>query len=141
MPKAAITRVPGLEISTSSTKNNGLYIPQLTTAQRDAIPANLLRAGAMIYNTTTSTYQGYNKGASSPLGAWGNLTLGVSTATPASGVGLAAGNSPFVLPSGASGDVQVAANQINGFMYYNTALNDVRIWINNAWRIVTTTGA
>lgn len=64
MPKPAITRVPNLAITPVSTnKNNGLYAPQLTTAQITAIPAAALANGGIVYNTTTNTFQGYQNGA------------------------------------------------------------------------------
>ena len=64
MPKPAITRVPNLAITPVSTnKNNGLYAPQLTTTQRDAIPATTLANGAIVYNTTTGQFQVYQNSA------------------------------------------------------------------------------
>lgn len=47
--------------------SNGMYIPQVTTDQRNAIqsPTN----GQMIYNTTTGTFQGYI------VGTWKTFTL------------------------------------------------------------------
>ena len=128
MPRSAITRVSNLAVTPSSTnKNNGFYAPQLTTAQRDAIPAATLVNGAVIYNTTTNTFQNYTNGV------WNNLNSSVATA----GVGLVAGSSPVILPSGASADVEVAANQIAGFMYYNTTANTVKVRTNAAWVTVT----
>lgn len=45
----------------------GVFVPQVTTDQRDTIqnPQN----GQMIYNTTTDTFQGYQ------AGAWKTFTL------------------------------------------------------------------
>lgn len=128
MPRSAITRVSNLAVTPSSTnKNNGFYAPQLTTAQRDAIPAATLVNGAVIYNTTTNTFQNYTNGV------WNNLNSSVATA----GVGLVAGSSPVILPSGAAVDVEVAANQIAGFMYYDTTNNRFRVRTNAAWATVT----
>ncbi len=63
MPKPAITRVPNLAITPVSTnKNNGLYAPQLTTAQITAIPAATAVNGGIVFNTTTNTFQGYQNG-------------------------------------------------------------------------------
>jgi len=132
MPKPAITRVPNLAITPVSTnKNNGLYAPRLTTAQINAIPAATLVNGAIIYNTTSNTYQIYQviNGAS----AWGNLGATTSGAT---GIGLTTGT-PFTLPSGPIAAVEVVANQVNGFMYYDATNNRLRVWVNNAWNTVT----
>ena len=124
MPKPAITRVPNLAITPVSTnKNNGLYAPQLTAAQRDAIPAATLANGAIVYNTDSGTLQSYLDGA------WNNLNSSITTAT---GVGLVAGT-PFVLPSGTAAAVEVAANEVAGFMYYNTTNNTVKLRNNAAW--------
>lgn len=46
---------------------NGIFVPRLTTAERDALQ-NVV-GGQMIYNTTTNKFQGYE---GSPL-AWVNL--------------------------------------------------------------------
>jgi hypothetical protein len=95
MPRPAITRVPNLAISpVTSNKNNGFYAPQLNTVQRDAIPVATLINGCIIYNTTTATFQNYTNGA------WNNVNS--SPATLGVGVGLAAGSSPVILPSGAA---------------------------------------
>jgi len=124
MSKPAITRVSNLAITPSSTnKNNGFYAPQLTAAQIAAIPAATLVNGAIIYNTTTNTFQNYINGA------WNNLNSSVATPT---GVGLASGTA-FVLPSGTRIAVEVAANEINGFVYYDTTNTIPRTYINNGW--------
>lgn len=124
MPKPAITRVPNLAITPVSTnKNNGLYAPQLTTAQIAAIPAATLVNGAIVYNTDLGTLQSYVDGV------WNNLNSSLTTAT---GVGLVAGT-PFILPSGTSAAVEVGGNQVAGFMYYNTTGNTVRLRTNAAW--------
>lgn len=129
MPRSAITRINGgLQVAANTTnKNNGFYATQLTTVQRDAIPATTLVNGAIIYNTTTNTFQNYTNGV------WNNLNSSVATA----GVGLVAGSSPVILPSGASADVEVAANEIAGFIYYNTTLNTFKARTNAAWVTVT----
>lgn len=175
MSKAPITRVSGLSVTPSSTnKNNGLYAPQLTTTQITAIPAATLINGAILYNSTTNLYQGYQSGAlvnfpTSPLAQGGNLVVQSSAADPAggssvageiyyntgstlfrvyqnavwsslyanitaaTGVGLVPGNSPFSFPSGTSAAVEVAGNQVNGFIYYNTTTNLPRAYLNGAW--------
>jgi hypothetical protein len=229
MPKPAVTRVPNLAITpVSSNKNNGFYAPQLTTAQRDAIPTATLANGAIVYNTSTNTFQVYQNGAWTNLttgatnalvapnlttvnrpaaptngmiyydtttneftaylnGGWvalypttnllGNLVVpvvantGALPAAPANGMivyqtdigafkvyqtgasgagwgllygnvsaatgaGLVAGNSAFTLPSGTRAAVEVAGNQVNGFMYYDTTNNVIRTY-KNAWQTIT----
>lgn len=60
MPKPQITRFSSIDVSpVVSNKNNGLYAPQLTTAQRDAIPVSVRRVGGIIYNTDVTMYQLY----------------------------------------------------------------------------------
>lgn len=44
---------------------NGIFVPRLTTAQRDALQ-NVIN-GQLIYNTSTNKFQGYENGA------WANL--------------------------------------------------------------------
>jgi hypothetical protein len=129
MPRSAITRINGgLQVAANTTnKNNGFYAPQLTTAQRDVIPAATLVNGAIIYNTTTNTFQNYTNGA------WNNVNSSVATA----GVGLVAGSSPVILPSGARATVEVAQNQIAGFTYYDTTNNVTRTRNNAAWVTIT----
>lgn len=129
MPRSAITRINGgLQVAANTTnKNNGFYAPQLTAAQRDAIPAATLVNGAVIYNTTTNTFQNYTNGV------WNNLNSSVATA----GVGLVAGSSPVILPSGADAQVEVGANEINGFIYNGTTSNTTRLRQNGAWVTVT----
>lgn len=129
MPRSAITRINGgLQVAANTTnENNGFYAPQLTTAQRDAIPATTLVNGAIIYNTTTNTFQNYTNGV------WNNLNSSVATA----GVGLAAGSSPVILPSGTAAAVEIPANEIAGFIYYNTTANTFKARTNVAWVTVT----
>lgn len=68
MSDAPITKLSGLDISPDPhNKNNGFYAPQLTTAQRDAIPSNTIRNGGIIYNTEQNTFQTYAQGT------WNNL--------------------------------------------------------------------
>ena len=128
MPRAAITRINGgLQVATNTTTNNGFYAPQLTTAQRDAIPAGTLTNSAIIYNTTLNVFQSYQTiGVAS---AWVNLSATTSAAT---GVGLVNGT-PWTLPSGTQAQVEVPGNQIDGFIYYRTDGNTIRIRVGGAW--------
>jgi NDP-sugar pyrophosphorylase family protein len=71
MPKPAITTFSSLTVKESPTnKNNGFYAPQLTTVQRDAIPAATLVNGAIIYNIDENTLQHYQNNT------WVNINVG-----------------------------------------------------------------
>jgi hypothetical protein len=124
MPRSAITRVSSLAITPSSTnKNNGFYAPQLTTAQRDAIPASTLTNGAIIYNTTATTYQVYqtyvNANGGATTSAWTTL-------------------SSVPVMSAAQGVFFEAANVIPGQMYVRSDTNLVRIYKGDVWVTITT---
>ena len=128
MSRTAITRINGgLEIvsNPSTTSNNGFYAPQLSTAQRDAITAS---NGAIIYNTTTLLFQVHKNGA------WNTLT----SSSIDVGTGLVAGSSPVIIPSGPKAAVEVAANNINGFIYYDTTNTVLTARVNGAWRVIAT---
>jgi hypothetical protein len=63
MPKPAITTFSSVAVKPSSTnKDNGLYAPQLTTAQIAAIPANTLVNGAIVYNTDENRLKSFVNG-------------------------------------------------------------------------------
>jgi hypothetical protein len=63
MPKPAITTFSSLAVNQSPTnKDNGLYAPELTQEQIDAIPADTLRNGAIVYNITESSFEIYEDG-------------------------------------------------------------------------------
>jgi hypothetical protein len=51
---------------------NGIFIPQITTTERDNIQTPVY--GQMIYNTTTNEYQGYIA-TTPPAGSWKVFTL------------------------------------------------------------------
>ncbi len=61
MTKPAITRLTGLEVDFNGTNSdNGLYVPQLTTAE---IATNTpVQAGGIIFNTTTKTFNASTDG-------------------------------------------------------------------------------
>jgi hypothetical protein len=72
MPKAPITTFSSVAVTPSSTNNeNGLYVPQLTTAQRDAIPDP--KNGGIIYNLTTNTVETRVNGGWVDTGGNGNV--------------------------------------------------------------------
>ncbi len=54
-----------MESLTGYLSQNGMFVPQLTTAQRDILQ-NVIN-GQLIYNTTLNKFQGYENGA------WVNL--------------------------------------------------------------------
>lgn len=138
MPRPAITRINGgVQVAANTTnKNNGFYAPQLTTVQRDAIPARTLTNGAIIYNTTLGIYQFYQ--VINAVSTWANLSVSTSAAT---GVGLITG-SPITIPTGVQAAVEVAGNQVDGFIYFSPAgganANVFRVYGNGAWKTVTT---
>jgi hypothetical protein len=66
--------------------------------------------------------------------AWQSVYTNISAV---SGVGLAANNNPFLLPQGTAAAVEVAANQVVGFMYFNTTANTVKYWDSATWKTVT----
>ena len=80
MSDAPITKLSSLDISPDPhNKNNGFYVPQVTTAQRDAIPGNTIRNGGIIYNSDLRFFQVYQDNA------WKNLNTSLDNA---SGAGL-----------------------------------------------------
>jgi hypothetical protein len=100
-----------------------LVVPVVANAAAlPAAPAN----GMIVYQTDLALFKVYN-------GAWNTLVASSSAAT---GVGLTNG-APLTIPSGPSGSVEVAANQVSGFLYYNTTVPNLRIWFNGAWATVT----
>lgn len=128
MSRTAITRINGgLEIvsNPSTTSNNGFYAPQLSAAQRGAITVS---DGAIIYNTTTLLFEIHQNGE------WSTLT----SASVDVGAGLDAGSPPVVIPSGPKDEVEVAANELNGFIYYDTTDTLLKARLNDVWRVIAT---
>lgn len=117
MPKPAITRVSSMVVDSSyndTNQNNGFYAPQLTTAQIAAILASTLQNGAIVYNTTTNTFQVYQNGG------WTNLTTGATNALVAPN--LTTANRPAV--------------PANGMIYYDTTTNEFSAYLNGAWVVL-----
>ena len=74
MPKPAITTFSSIAVKPSSTnKDNGLYAPQLTTAQIAAIPANTLVNGAIVYNTDENLLKSFVNGVLVNVGTGPNV--------------------------------------------------------------------
>ena len=123
MPKAPVTRINGaFQVQADSVGNpnnatnyNGFYAPQLTTAQIAAIPAGTLVNGAIVYNTTTNTFQVYKSSA------WTNISTGAATTLTA--------------PSLTTATAPAATN---GAIYYDTTTNQLTTAINAAYNVVVT---
>jgi hypothetical protein len=141
-----ITSLTGLTIESDQTlgtnnPNATFAIPNLTTAQRNSLknvtpytavigqPAVTVKPGTEIFNISTGFAQVFQQGV------WQNIS---TTSSVATGVGLTNGT-PFTLPSGTNANVEVAVNQVNGFMYYGTTSNTIRAWVNGAWGTITFT--
>lgn len=79
MPKPAITRVSSMVVDSTyndlNSKNNGFYAPQLTQTQITAIASSTLKNGAIVYNTTTNTFQVYQNGAWNVLNTQASFVL------------------------------------------------------------------
>ena len=79
MPRTPVTRINGafqVQANTATNlKNNGFYAPQLTTAQIAGISVGTLMNGAIVYNTTTGSYQIYQARdfAAPTVYTWANL--------------------------------------------------------------------
>ena len=129
MSDAPITKLSSLDISPDlHNKNNGFYAPQLTTAQRDAIPSNTIRNGGIIYNSDLRFFQVYQDNT------WKNLNTSLDNA---SGAGL--NGAPLLIPTGAEADVEVAGNEVQGFIYYDTTNNVLKLRDNAAWKTIAFT--
>lgn len=139
-----ITEFSGITITSdqnTGTKNTNatFAVASVTTAQRDLLEnvtpyvvngiTVKVKNGTMIYNITSGLFQLFRNGQ------WENISTNITTAT---GVGLT--SSPFSIPSGPRANVEVAANQINGFIYNDTTNNDVRGYINTQWMTLFSVG-
>jgi hypothetical protein len=139
-----ITQFSGITITSNQTtgtsnRNATLAVVNVTQAQRDLLQnvtpyvVNAItvkvKNGTMIYNITSGLFQLFRNGQ------WENISTNITTAT---GVGLT--SSPFSIPSGPRANVEVAANQVNGFIYNDTTNNDVRGYINTQWMTLFSVG-
>ncbi len=137
-----ITALSGLTITSDQTlgTNNQsatFAVSNVTTAQRDLLQnvtpyivngtTVRIKEGTIIFNISVDKLQMFRNGI------WESVTTNISTAT---GVGLS--SSPFSIPSGTRVAVEVAANQVNGFIYNDTTNNQVRGYINTQWMTLFT---
>lgn len=131
MSTTSITRLTGLNVQPEAINGtiaepylHGFYVPSLTTAQITTLAASTeMRDGVLVYDNELEAYKVRQNGVL--------YTLNSSVAT-VTGVGLTSGT-PFIFPSGPAAAVEVAANQVNGFTYYNTTANTMRTYFNGAW--------
>jgi hypothetical protein len=137
-----ITALSGLTITSDQTTgtnnpNATFAVSNVTTAQRDLLQnvtpyivngaTVRIKEGTIIFNISVDKLQMFRNGI------WESVTTNISTAT---GVGLS--SSPFSIPSGTRVAVEVAANQVNGFIYNDTTNNQVRGYINTQWMTLFT---
>lgn len=139
MPKAAITRVSSMVVDpnyninlpTDVITSQGLYVPQLTTTQITAITTPTLQNGAVVYNTSTNTFQVYQNGTWVALYSTTNLSGNLIV--------------PIVANAGA-----LPAAPANGMIVYQTDIGAFKVYQTNAsgagWAIMynnisTATGA
>ena len=137
-----ITALSGLTITSDQTlgtnnPNATFAVSNVTTAQRDLLQnvtpyivngvTVRIKEGTIIFNISVDKLQMFRNGI------WESVTTNISTAT---GVGLS--SSPFSIPSGTRVAVEVAANQVNGFIYNDTTNNQVRGYINTQWMTLFT---
>ena len=129
----------------AKSKSFGIYHPIATQTQIDAQfatnkpytdKAGIKRNnvdGTTFYNNTKDRYQGI-RGAN--VDGTKKVVDFYTIPTNAAGVGL--NGVPFIFPFGALVEVEVLANQIEGFAYRNTTNNNIRTFLNNDWKTVTT---
>lgn len=137
-----ITALSGLTITSDQTTgtnnpNATFAVSNVTTAQRDLLQnvtpyvvngaTVRIKEGTIIFNISVDKLQMFRNGI------WESVTTNISTA---SGIGLS--SSPFSIPSGTRAAVEVAANQVNGFIYNDTTNNQVRGYINSQWMTLFT---
>jgi hypothetical protein len=135
-----ITAFSGLTITSDQTTGTSnryatFAVSNVTTAQRDLLenvtPYTVngttvkIKEGTIIFNIDVKALQIFRSGQ------WENANTNISTAT---GAGLS--SSPFSIPSGPRADVEVAANQVNGFIYNDTTNNLIREYINSRWNTI-----
>lgn len=143
-----ITNLSGLTITSDQTTgtnnpNATFAFSSVTTTQRDLLQnvtpyiinnvTYKIKPGTVIFNITTGFLQIFD--FVNNAGQWQNI---LSINTTATGVGLTNGT-PFIYPSGPRLNVEVAANQVSGFTYYDTTNSNLRIYDNGAWVTINPT--
>ena len=136
-----ITALSGLTITSDQTlgtnnPNATFAVSSVTSAQRDRLenvtPYTVrgasvkVKPGTRIFNITLGVPQVFRNGG------W-ETEFSVNTA--ATGVGLTNG-APFVYPSGPRNEVEVTANEVNGFTYFDTTNTVLRTY-KDAWETIT----
>ncbi|MDA0778525.1 MAG: hypothetical protein O3C19_05620 [Bacteroidetes bacterium] len=137
-----ITQLSGISITSNQytgtdNQNATFAVASVTTEQRDKLEnvtpytfggnTNVrVKNGTRVFNITLGTPQIFRNGG------WENE---LSINTIATGVGLTNGT-PFVYPSGPRADVEVAANQVNGFTYFDVTNTVLRTY-KDAWETIT----
>ena len=140
-----ITALSGLTITSDQTTgtnnpNATFAFPNVTETQKGKLEnvtpyvvhgtTYKIKPGTVIFNITTGFLQIFD--FVNNTGVWQNL---LSISTTATGVGLTNG-APFVYPSGSRGNVEVPANQVNGFTYFDVTNTVLRTY-KNAWQTIT----
>jgi hypothetical protein len=131
-------------INGAKSKSFGIYHPIATQAQINAQfatnkpytdKAGIKRNnvdGTTFYNNTKDRYQGI-RGAE----ADGTKKVVDFYAIPTNAAGVGLSGVPFILPFGVRATVEVPANEVLGFMYYDTTNNVIKLRTNAAWVTVT----
>ncbi len=128
-----ITNLTGLSVQPEANYSgdvlepHAFYVPELTTAEIDLIAASELRDGAIVYDKTLEIHKVRQNDA------WVNLVTSNST----TGAGLTPGVAN-IISNGAAVNVQVATNEVNGLVYYDTTSNTLKARVNGAWVTITT---
>jgi hypothetical protein len=113
MPKPPITSFSSVAVNSEYVVNNnyGFYAPQLTTPQRNSIPANFRKLGGIVYNSSTDSLNVYLDNANNPVWATIATDVGGYVRGPvnsvANNIAVFADNSGKVI-----GDSGVSINQV-----------------------------
>lgn len=123
-----ITNLTGLSVQPEANYSgeilepHAFYVPELTTDEIALIATSELRDGAIVYDKTLEIHKVRQNGA------WVNLV----TSDSATGAGLTP-SSAVILSSGTAVNVQVAANQVNGLVYYDTTSANPKARVGDDW--------